>query len=105
MRLFRLARRPAIAIRIALLGMLLALGLNTFAHASHSHDDLTAAAATLHAKACGYCSAFGALTDAPRTGAPALWKTLLSLVASPAVDHLVAVRIVTSTQPRAPPRN
>ena len=105
MHLFRHARQPTAAIRLALAAMLLALGLNTFAHANHSHDDGPGAATVLHAKACGYCSTFGALADAPRATVATTWALVSSIVAAALVSQRFVSRRAISAQPRAPPRN
>jgi hypothetical protein len=103
MRLFHLARKPTAAIRIALIAALLGLGLNAYAHASHHHDG-TVAAAALHAKACGYCSTFDALGDAPQTGNTTASISVLSFLATLIVAQQCVSRRSVTAQPRAPPR-
>ncbi|MBC7984771.1 MAG: hypothetical protein H7Y02_13065 [Candidatus Obscuribacterales bacterium] len=100
MRLFELARHPTRSIRIAILALLLAFGVNALAHASHNHSANT----TTHTVACGYCATFGGMADAPAH--PAFQIPADSLAAAPPASDITSppgVTTPTTAQPRAPP--
>jgi hypothetical protein len=102
MRIFQVARHPTRAVRTALLALLLALGLNAFAHAGHSHESVGSATAALHT-GCGYCATFTGLADAPRavSFAPlAPYNEPPSTAARPAASLR---RILTAVSARGPP--
>src|SRR5262245_46498238 len=102
MSLFMLARHPTRAIRMSMLGLLLALGRNAFAHASHTHDADNAAAAQ-HAAFCGYCSTFSAAVDAPDTALAIVLAPPLPLVVPQISSVSVVRRTPSSASPRGPP--
>ena len=105
MHFFQLARNPTRAIRIAFVAMLLALGLNAIAHASHWHDDTTVGTTMAqHASACGYCVTFGSLVDAPQSPAIDTVENFLVLFAAVFSSAAIVRRTATSANPRAPPR-
>lgn len=100
--MFRFARTSSRWLRASLAVLLLAFTLNLAAHAAHSHNDANVAQAA-HSTACGYCAAYGGLTDAPsnRGGfAPLILATELSPAPS---TSLTGWLIETAARPRAPP--
>jgi hypothetical protein len=104
MQLFRLVRHPTRAIRIALLGLLLAFGLNAFAHSNHQHDNDGVGTTTVHA-ACGYCATFTPFIDAKQSS-PVDVVALEAPFSSPVSETALVVRPTASAiQPRGPPRN
>jgi hypothetical protein len=89
-------------LRVSLAALLLAFTLNLVAHAAHTHDDAKIAQAA-HAQNCGYCAAFGGLTDAPsHNGAFAPLILTPELTAQPATS-ILGWRVETAARPRAPP--
>jgi hypothetical protein len=101
MRIFQLARQPPQWLRVALAALLLAFAVNSLAHVAHQHDQATAA--TIHAKACGYCATFGSLGGAPDVHAGLPEATASSHIPSVANDADLPRREVSSARPRAPP--
>jgi hypothetical protein len=99
--LCNLARHPTRAIRIALLSLLFALGLNSFAHANHVHD--TDVSAAQHAAFCGYCSTFAGVIDAPGVSSLAATPPLVLLLATVFLGVAVHRRTSYSACPRGPP--
>src|SRR5688572_20446387 len=96
MHLFKLSRHSTRAIRIALVAMLLALGLNSIAHASHRHDSTNSATSALHASACSYCATFGSLADAPHSPAVGSITGFLVLFAAAFLSAAIVRRTATS---------
>jgi hypothetical protein len=100
MYLFRQARHPVRAVRFALALLLLTLGLNALAHASHQHKDLNNPS---HTAACGYCVTFGAAADSAPDAAVRLPTTIAVFTVAIAV-HAPVRRTFTSAVPRGPPQ-
>ena len=82
--------------------LLLAFTLNLVAHASHTHDDAKIAQAT-DAQHCGYCAAFGSLTDAPAHGAAFAPLIFTAELAAQPATGILGWRVETAARPRAPP--
>jgi hypothetical protein len=102
MHFFRAVRCLNTWSRALLVGFVLALGLNSVAHAAHQHDPASATT-TLHSVACGYCVAFDHLASAPNQTALRLIADLEFFVLSFVDEPLPSVRARSSAQPRAPP--
>jgi hypothetical protein len=102
MHFFRKVRRLDTWSRALLVGLVLAFGLNSIAHAAHWHEPASATT-SLHTTACGYCVSFDSLASTPtnptvHTVVRADIDTAAPLQAPPPV-----LRPRSSAQPRAPP--
>jgi hypothetical protein len=95
-------RTPTGWLRALLVGLVLAFGFGTIAHAAHRHDALGSTSA-VHGGTCGYCFSFGAASAPPAHRAPSFvslpepytlsWDDLLSLPSA----------FLTAARSRAPP--
>jgi hypothetical protein len=87
-------------LRVAVLAVVLGIGLNSIAQATHQHDAATDSA---HHLSCGYCVHFGSMVDAPRhSAAVAPTATFATIVAEPGIRVFVPPTLCAA-QPRAPP--
>lgn len=108
MSIFHLARnsiaRLSAWLRAALVSLLLAFAVDSVAHVVHQHDDTVKSTLGVHGPACGYCSAFDGLIDAPKQSYSAVTATVTVGYVAPVADVLVSLRPTVTAQPRAPPR-
>lgn len=93
-------RNPLHWLRVVVLAVVLGIGLNSIAQATHRHDGATDSA---HHITCGYCIHFGSMADAPRhAGVAAPARAYATLVAEP-LDRIIVRSAPCAAQPRAPP--
>jgi len=88
--------------RALLVGLALAFGVASIAHAAHRHDPATTAS-SLHSVACGYCITFGGLATAPSHRPPAIAPRIDAFDVAVDIAAPAASRQRSPAQPRAPP--
>jgi hypothetical protein len=101
MRLFRFARRSSPWLRVLLAGLVLAFVLDSIAHLNHSHESDRSSVA--HSVACGYCTTFGGLTEAPGFGEPVSLVRHGHVVQIAAFETVFDLRPLSAARPRGPP--